>query len=378
MNLRERLTKVAEDAIKEGVESSKDIIGDNVVPSFDDMGMANVQPGEFAQEEITDKQNLVNQGSMSNDTEFNKEDCPVEKAVDAAEEMLSDLVDISAPETDSTIEIVKTTAEEHPEDCHCPECCHKHHHEQMGESKLEEENKPLFMYNPQLETLYYKWNDVLLDPKAKRPQVVNNEVIEDLNRDGLTPETCTASQFVWNDMNNAMADYETKAPDAWNSLVDKLKDDARHAPDVSAEDLEAFDVLHANSQVNLESAKNEFGESAMAKAITKLLNGKTCEEYLKEAVQLKESDYAGPRDWNPDTRINASDVLNAIKQEVGEGSEGVHVVKDLDERKDPIYRVTQIDKDKLPKTLKVETIELKWEDNAYRPQSETKEAPLPR
>ena len=249
MKLRDRLLTAAKASLGEGVESSKAIIADNIVPSFEDMGMANVAPGEFSNEEITDSENLVNKGSMSNDTDFNKEDCctnPIEKAAEVVDDVLSDMVDISVPTANKTLEIVKTSGDIHPEDCDCPKCMHKHMH------------------------------------------------------------------------------------------------------------------------------RNEFGESLLAKIIDEKLNHKTCEQYLKE------SDYAGPRDWNPDTRINASDVLNAIKQEVGDGSEGVHVVKDLDERKDPIYRVTQIDEKKLPKTLKIETIELKYEDGAYRPQGETKEAPLPR
>ena len=67
MTFRDRLVK----AVKEAVESSKEMIDTNVT-DMDSMGMANVAPGEFAQEEITDKNNLVNQGSMSNDTDFNR------------------------------------------------------------------------------------------------------------------------------------------------------------------------------------------------------------------------------------------------------------------------------------------------------------------
>lgn len=380
MNLRKRLEQAANEALKEGIESSKDIINTNVVAGFDDMGMANVQPGEFAQGEITDKENLVNKGEMSNDTDFNKEENPLEKTFDSVTDMLTDLVDISEPEVEGSLEIIKTADDANKE--HEVPCLHKMHHIHIGEAKLEEDaTQPLFMYNPQLTALYTKWHDLLADPNHSLPNKINPDVILDLENEGLDPKTCKNSEFVWHDMNNEMGKYETKYPEAWDSLVNKLLLDAqsdetiKNNIDSSTTD---FTLLRTEPKTRYNALRYNYGESAMAKVITKLLDGKSCEQYLKEAVALTESDYAGPRDWNPDTRINASDVLNAIKQEVGEGSEGVHVVKDLDERKDPIYRVTQIDKEKLPKVLKVETIELKWEDDAYRPQSETKEAPLPR
>ena len=52
MSLRERLLSIAKDKLQEGVDSSAEMINDNVVPSFENMGMANVVPGEFAQGEI--------------------------------------------------------------------------------------------------------------------------------------------------------------------------------------------------------------------------------------------------------------------------------------------------------------------------------------
>lgn len=380
MNLRERLSKIAEAAIKEGVESSKDIISDNVVPSFEDMGMANVAPGEFAQGEITDKENLVNKGDMSNDTDFNKEDaCPVEKALDAAEDMLSDLVDISAPKADATLKIVKTTScDEHGLDCTCPECEHKHHHHHhgpFGESTLNED-EPLYMQNPQLVELYNKWKGQLSDPSltlATMPGKPNPIVIKDMIDDGIDPRTATVDDYVCHEIND-VADRFDHMPKAWNSMIDALVAAAKESPEVrlNADNSEWLPELKlAEQPVN-------YGESIMGKIITKALGGKSCEEYLSEAVQMKESEYAGPRDWNPDQRINAFDVLNALKQEIGDGSEGIHVVKDLDARQDPIYRVTQIDKEKLPKTLTVETITLKYEDGAYRPQGPSKEAPLTR
>ena len=71
MSLKEELlTAVKPFLMKEGLESSKEIIATNST-SFDEMGMANSKPGEFSQEEITDPENLVNVSKMSNDNNFN-------------------------------------------------------------------------------------------------------------------------------------------------------------------------------------------------------------------------------------------------------------------------------------------------------------------
>ena len=69
MSLKEELIKAAHPYLKEGRESSKEIIATNSM-SFEDTGMANSNPGEFAPEEITDHENLVNTAKMSNDTDF--------------------------------------------------------------------------------------------------------------------------------------------------------------------------------------------------------------------------------------------------------------------------------------------------------------------
>lgn len=375
MNLRERLSKIAEAAIKEGVESSKDIISDNVVPSFEDMGMANVAPGEFAQGEITDKENLVNKGDMSNDTDFNKEDaCPVEKALDAAEDMLDDLVDISAPKADATLEIVKTTdCDEHGPDCDCPECEHKHHHGPFGESALNED-EPLYMQNPQLVELYNKWKGQLSDPSltlATMPGKPNPIVIKDMIDDGIDPRTATVDDYVCHEIND-VADRFDNMPKAWNSMIDALVAAAKENPKVrlNADNSEWLPELKlAEQPVN-------YGESVMGKIITKALGGKSCEQYLKEAVELKESDFAGPKDFTPDIRLNFAEVLNALKQEIGEGSEGIHVDVEIDDRKNNCYKVSQIDKEKLPKTLKVNTTELKLDGDTYRAVGKTDEYPL--
>ena len=229
MNLREHLQAAATKALKEGTDSSKEILAQNIIGSFDNMGMANANPGEFAQEEITDKENLANVAAMSNDTDFegkteNPQAGGIDKAIDAAEELMKDVVDISA-------------------DKHCPEC-HKHH---------------------------------------------------------------------------------------------------PHPHDEEAE-------LHIL----------EFGESYMGKIIDKVLDGKTCEQFL---MSLTESNYAGPLDFVPDLRINVSDVITTLKHEIGDGSESLHVDQVYDDQHNNAYKVSQVDEKLLPKKIQVENILLELDDN---------------
>lgn len=232
MSLRENLEKIAKKVCSEAVESSADMIADNT-SSFDEMGMATVKPGEFAQEEITDQENLINKANMSNDNNFNNDENNI---ADIANEMLDNMLDISEPEADVKITTIMTDDE-------CPDCHKKHIH--------------------------------------------------------------------------------------------------------------------------------SFGESTLAKALNKVLNGRTFEQYLKEAT-----DYAGPKDWNPDMRINVSEVLKTLKDEIGEGSEGIHVDQLYDEQKNNCYKVSQIDKNKLPKTLTVSNIKLKLDDDTYKIDSKSKDFPV--
>ena len=109
MSLKEELIKAAQPyMLHEGKESSKEIIATNST-TFDDMGMANTTPGEFAQEEITDHENLVNTSKLSNDTEFNKEEtcpeCGMEVTIVSDEmpkdEVLADLINLGKSEEDA-------------------------------------------------------------------------------------------------------------------------------------------------------------------------------------------------------------------------------------------------------------------------------------
>ena len=97
------------------------------------------------------------------------------------------------------------------------------------------------------------------------------------------------------------------------------------------------------------------------------------------AKKLKESngdDYAGPQDFVPDSRINASAVLNALKKEIGEGSEGIHVDQDQNEKDEKVWVVTQIDEEKLPKTIDVINVKLKRDGNKYKVEGMKKDFPV--
>lgn len=231
--LREALINAAVSVLDENLDSSKEMIQQNVVPSFEDMGMATTPPGEFSPEEITDKQNLVNTGEMSNDTDFEgkeHEDDMASKLADIADEVIGDFVDISADK--------------------CPEC--------------------------------------------------------------------------------------------------KDKEEELH-------------VL-------------EFGESYISKIIDKTLGGKTCEQYL---TNLFESNYAAPLDYVPDLRFNAADVTVALKNEIGKGSEAIHVDAVYDDRKNRAFKVSQIDKNLLPKRIQVENVLLELDDdNVYHANKPSDAFPL--
>lgn len=245
MSLRERLIAAVNTKLEESIESSKEILSNNIVPSFDEMGMASVEPGEFAQGEITDQENLVNKANMSNDNDFGGSSEGNGKSLSGAvDDMMKDLVDISASNSEdegsASVEIVKTTSED---DCENKEHCHHH-----------------------------------------------------------------------------------------------------------------------------------FGESKMAKFVEKALGGKSCEEYLMSLTEA--GDYAGPKDFVPDTRINVSEVLNTLKHEIGEGSEAIHVDQIYDERNNNAYRVSQIDKNKLPKKLQVQNVILELDDDVYRVNKVSESFPL--
>jgi hypothetical protein len=111
-------------------------------------------------------------------------------------------------------------------------------------------------------------------------------------------------------------------------------------------------------------------ESSFRKNLTRTLTesnfGEEESSFVKSIKKnLLESDYAAPLKYVPDTRINAADVLNALKANIGDGSEALHITCELDEEGNKIFSVSQIDKDKLPKEIDVENVTLKLGDEGY-------------
>lgn len=224
MMFRERLTAIAKEKLKEGLENSKDMISSNIIDSFENMGMAKVNPGEFSDGEITDRENLVNKGDMANDTDFNKsvkdDSCIMHKVAD----ILDDVIDISEPENDSELNMIS---------------------------------------------------------------------------------------------------------------IEK---------------------------------KESVNESQFSKILTK----------IHKSSKLYESNYAGPLDYVPDTRINVSDVVAALKNKIGDGSEAIHVDQVYDDKKNNAYKVSQIDKEKLPNKLQVENVLLELEGDTYKVNKTSESFPLAR
>ena len=119
MSLKDQLFEAAKPFLKEGIESSKEIIANNST-SFDEMGMANSNPGEFAPEEITDQENLVNTAKMSNDTDFsNKAENDSDVEVSAEIEVIKPLEDL--------VNLGNGEMHNCDDEKHC-DCEHHHHH----------------------------------------------------------------------------------------------------------------------------------------------------------------------------------------------------------------------------------------------------------
>ena len=125
MSLKEELFNAAKPFLKEGLDSSKEIIAANST-SFDEMGMANSKPGEFSPEEITDLENLVNVSKMSNDTDFSgKDDQESETVVSilGIEDTPMELADLVNLGTGSSCDC---------EDDMCSKECHPQHHHALA------------------------------------------------------------------------------------------------------------------------------------------------------------------------------------------------------------------------------------------------------
>lgn len=249
--LKERLTTIFVNELKEGHENSKEMIASNST-SFDEMGMAHTAPGEFSQEEITDHSNLENTGSMANDTEFSGK-----------------------------------------EDSGCKHCA-----------------------------------------------MIATATIDNVD------------------------DVDDEMDDLASDIVDiSVKDDE------DDEDDEDFDIDIEDDEDD-EDVKRLL-QKAHESIDTSLLN-----TFKKKLTESEGDDYAGPQDFVPDSRINASAVLNALKKEIGEGSEGIHVDQDQNEKDKKVWVVTQIDEKKLPDELNVINVTLKKDGNKYKVKEMKKDFPV--
>lgn len=252
MKFREHLVKVLE-----SIDSSKEIICNNQVNSFDDMGMAKVEPGEFSKGEITNPQNLVNVAKMSNDNDFVDEDSDF---MDDIEDLVSDFLDIS----------VKDDAD-------------------MENTEVEVEKKP----------------------NGKEYKIT--KIFE-----------------------SVFARFES-ANDCF----------IRRAP--SGE----YYVYDDHGEIQCVCDTEEEAEEALANMVK------------KQECAMTESQYAAPLDYVPDMRFNVSDVLDALKREIGDGSEALHVDQVSDSEGNKTFVVSMIDKEKLPKTIQVEKVILKLDGDTY-------------
>lgn len=476
MSLKEELlTAVKPFLMKEGLESSKEIIATNST-SFDEMGMANSKPGEFSQEEITDPENLVNVSKMSNDNNFNTDSEESETIVsilgitdDTPEHDLGDLVNLG------------TGASCECEDDMRSKECHSHHHdlastiehilrkkdkaflESLNEADLNEED---------LEEIVNYWPGFTQDKPDKGKYATHlasrlrnsigditsgkTQVPDDI-RKNFADKNLVADWKQYNNSNRGDPEYKKAviaaavelAPgneEAQKELIHnpteemcaslaarlnkKLGNGAIEFNLVPGEDLldkysqnyqagrRAFtnaylnsfegkwqqDVLskfhnylngNAEAPVAAEPAAPAMDpedvallqkagisvdnpEAAQILAILKQMNKKPAaakkKGKLAQALEsvLAESDYAGNLSYNPDKRLNASDILNAVKNAVKpELAPALSVVKNVDANEEPSYAIQNIDEKELPEKLEIDTntdkkVVLKKDGNSYK------------
>lgn len=340
--LRERLTEVFMKQLKESHENSKDMIASNST-SFDEMGMAHTTPGEFAQEEITDRKNLENTGSMANDTDFEGKatvnsgsECPAcdiaDKIDDTMNSLASDIVDISVKDDET---------EENSED-----------------SEEDEDEKRL------MTLAHESVKGSLLDIFKKK-----------LNEDRFGEEKFVV--YLWPFAGYQMYPFEVEASheeEALEKAVAKAEEEGNYSVFAdNVEDAENHPDLYMYVDATPYGGGTHYVDAQNLRIEKKDGFGESVAKKLKES---NGDGYAGPQDFVPDSRINASAVLNALKKEIGEGSEGIHVDQDQNEKDEKVWVVTQIDEEKLPKTIDVINVKLKRDGNKYKVEGMKKDFPV--
>lgn len=474
MSLKEELlTAVKPFLMKEGLESSKEIIATNST-SFDEMGMANTKPGEFSQEEITDPENLVNVSKMSNDNDFNAEDS-TEKTVVS---ILGIKDDMALPELGELVNLGNGDSCEKPTSSEkCPRLA------DVIESVLRKKDK-LFLENlseadlseEDLEEIVNYWPGFTQDkpdrgkyathlasrlrnsidditsgktqiPDDVRKNFADKDLVADWKRYNNSnrgdPEykkavLVTAMELAPGDENAQRALIHNPTEEMCTNLAarlnKKLGNGAIEFNLVPGEDLldkysqnyqagrRAFTNAYLNSfegkwqqdvlgkfhnylKGNSETPANtpaeepatapamdpkdvvllqkagisvDNPEAPQILAILKQMNKKpgTAKKKGKLAQTLEsvlaESDYAGNLSYNPDKRLNASDILNAVKNAVKpELAAALSVVKNVDANEEPSYAIQNIDEKDLPEKLEIDTntdkkVVLKKDGNSYK------------
>lgn len=167
-------------------------------------------------------------------------------------------------------------------------------------------------------------------------------------------------------------DSECPACAVADKVDDVMNDLASDIVDISVKDDEIEDDEDENHDNEEEEDEDEKKLMSIANESVQGSLKKAFEGILKEA---KGDDYAGPQDFVPDSRINASAVLNALKKEIGEGSEGIHVDQDQNNEDEKVWIVTQIDEEKLPKTIDVINVKLERDGNKYKVKEMRKDFP---
>lgn len=155
------------------------------------------------------------------------------------------------------------------------------------------------------------------------------------------------------------------------AVVNKLEDWLNSSKS-TAEPAEPVEVPNpfklSDEDIALLKNYNIAPDDPKAKAFLKVLKPKA---KAKESV-LAESDYAGNLSYNPDKRLNASDILNAVKHAVKpEFAARLSVNKDVDANEEPSYVILNIDEKELPEKLEIDTntdkkVVLKKDGNSYK------------
>lgn len=135
-----------------------------------------------------------------------------------------------------------------------------------------------------------------------------------------------------------------------------------HGPDCDCPECEKHPMIDLSKP---EDEEDDSVNGMFSRIFGESYKSKTAKAMLEAFKEVVGTDYAGPLDFNPDIRINAADVLNTLKKEIGDGSEGIHVDRENAANGKYEYRVSQVDKKLLPKKIKVGRQELVLKDGSY-------------